>query len=68
MKNIIIYCLFIAIFVGLAACGTNNVRPCPDKSIKHNNACTKDCPGVKACNGKTYCNECEAARDGFWVE
>jgi hypothetical protein len=27
-------------------------------------ACTDDCPGVCGCNGKFYCNACQANRDG----
>lgn len=33
-----------------------------------NAACTADCPGVIGCNGKTYCNECDAARQGIRVK
>lgn len=29
--------------------------------------CTQDCPGVIGCDGKTYCNECEANRQGIRV-
>jgi len=30
--------------------------------------CTADCPGVTGCDGKTYCNECEANRKGIRVK
>ena len=33
-------------------------RPRPD-------SCTTDCPGVCACDGKLYCNACEAHRAGI---
>jgi len=33
-----------------------------------NSFCTTDCPGVTGCDGKTYCNECEANRQGIRVD
>jgi hypothetical protein len=33
-----------------------------------NDFCTTDCPGVIGCDGKTYCNECEANRHGIRVK
>jgi len=30
-----------------------------------NKICTADCPGVIGCDGKTYCNECEANKIGI---
>lgn len=33
-----------------------------------NDACTADCPGVIGCDGKTYCNECEARRQGIHLK
>lgn len=30
--------------------------------------CTTDCPGVTGCDGKTYCNTCEANRQGIRVK
>jgi hypothetical protein len=32
-----------------------------------NDICTHDCPGVTGCDGKTYCNECEANKQGIAV-
>lgn len=30
--------------------------------------CTADCPGVIGCDGKAYCNGCEAAKQGIRVK
>lgn len=40
-------------------------HPCYDSSIDHDGICHTDCPGIKGCDGETYCNECEAARHGI---
>ena len=40
---------------------------CPNPKLQNQHAkdvCTADCPGVVGCDGKTYCNECEARRHG----
>jgi hypothetical protein len=52
------YCDFDpADLCGLAAGATGVCRPVPTD-------CTTDCPGVCACDGKLYCNVCEAHKAG----
>lgn len=44
---------------------------CYDEKLfqeNQNKGCTLDCPGVIGCDGKTYCNECEANRQGIRLQ
>jgi hypothetical protein len=44
---------------------------CYDQALADSMAtvdCIADCPGVTACNGDTYCNECLANQAGYAVE
>ena len=46
-------------------------RSCYDEQLYQqykNKGCTTDCPGVKGCDGKTYCNECEANSRGIRIK
>ena len=59
----------VAILSSIASCKKES--SCYDEQLyqQHkNDICTTDCPGVTGCDGKTYCNECEANRQGIRVK
>jgi hypothetical protein len=66
MKILLIALLFS--FLSIGCNKEDNKNSCYDSSLVHNGFCTTDCPGVEGCDGKTYCNECEAARHGIRVK
>jgi len=52
----------------LSACSKND--DCFSEVIKakhQNDICPTDCPGVIGCDGKTYCNRCEANKAGIAI-
>lgn len=66
MKN-----LFATLFLGVVLISCNaeeGNHSCYDASLVHDGPCPTDCPGVEGCDGNTYCNECEASRQGIRVK
>lgn len=60
--------LTILVF-SLSSCNKENSCYDDDLYQQHkDDICTTDCPGVVGCDGKTYCNECEAMRNGISIE
>jgi hypothetical protein len=61
LATISVFALF-----ALDSCRKSN---CYDAEMAQNHSgfCTLDCPGVTACNGKFYCNTCEANKAGYNV-
>jgi hypothetical protein len=61
--------LFITLLLTIFSCKKES--GCYDAQLEQqfrNSFCTEDCPGVIGCDGKTYCNECDANRHGIRVD
>jgi hypothetical protein len=65
---------FILLIVSIAFLTTTSCKKqsdCYDRKLyeqHRNDICTMDCPSVIGCDGKTYCNECEANKKGIRVK
>lgn len=67
-RKLISLSLLFLIFI--AACNKNK-PDCYSRSVEKqnkNNSCLTDCPGVTGCDGKFYCNECEANKKGIKIK
>lgn len=69
MKKYITYsvCLMTVLSLIILSCKKDKGN-CYDEQLyqQHkNDVCPMDCPGLVGCDGKTYCNECEAMRHGI---
>lgn len=70
IKTILKTTLFFALTAFLYTSCTKD-KSCFDQRLYNqhkDDICTTDCPGVIGCDGKTYCNECDALRNGIVVE
>jgi hypothetical protein len=67
MKNLKLLSL-ICFLITIESC-TKKEHSCQNLKMKkeHSGICPENCPGVKGCDGKTYCNECDANRNGITV-
>jgi hypothetical protein len=60
--------VFVAlILISFSGCNKDCYNPSLENEFK-DKACTTDCPGVTGCDGKEYCNECEANKKGVAVD
>ena len=63
--------VIFSILIGLSVMISCNKDSCYDEQLfqaNKNGVCPTNCPGVIGCDGKTYCNECEAARHGIRIK
>lgn len=64
--------IFLNLFIVLMIASCKKDTPkCYSTFLKQkskNKICTTDCPGVTGCDGKFYCNECEANRQGIKIK
>jgi hypothetical protein len=65
-SRLLVFSLFLAFS---SAC--KKEASCFDPELKkrfESSHCTMDCPGVTGCDGRSYCNECMAARNGIRIK
>ena len=68
MNKLVLLSIFAISAASFTACKKN--ADCFDENLYkeyQDKGCTADCPGVIGCDGKTYCNECEANRQGIRI-
>jgi hypothetical protein len=67
MKKILAFPMAFVLILSFSACDKGCYNPSLEKASQ-NTICTTDCPGVVGCDGKSYCNECEANKLGVAVD
>lgn len=69
VRNIVLF-IATSIFLVFAACNDPVDDGCYDAGLAQSmrdSVCILTCEGVCACNGRTYCNECDAMKAGYTV-
>jgi hypothetical protein len=71
-KNLFFILAIISTIATVSSCSRNTTQKhsCFDQKLydaHKNDACIENCPGVTGCDGKTYCNECLANREGIRI-
>ena len=64
-RTILLSFFFLSLLV--TSCDKDCYNPSLEAEFK-NKVCTADCPKVIGCDGKEYCNECEANKKGVAVD
>ena len=70
MKRVLFFVLLIISVVAIQCSQDPRNDACHDPVLQESmkdSTCVLPCYGVCACNGVTYCNECEAMKQGYEV-
>jgi hypothetical protein len=67
LLNRTIILVFFSLSLFIKSCDKDCYNPSLEAEFK-DKMCTMDCPKVIGCDGKEYCNECEANKRGVAVD
>ena len=65
MKIVRSFILVVTVVASTSCAKYDAEHPCFNEAFVHDGVYTHDCPGFLGCDGKAYCNKCEAARVGI---
>ena len=70
MKRGVVFILLVISVLAIKCSQDPRNEACFNQELKDamkDSVCVNTCEGVCACNGSTYCNECEAMKQGYEV-